>query len=98
MLYKDMLELENIKKPKIILDLLLLLALQVGGEISYSELAQKLGVSVHTVQRYIYLLEESFIVFTLRGFSRNLRNEIVKSPKIYFYDVGVRNALLENFS
>jgi len=71
-----------------------LLALQIGQIVSYSELARELGVSVVTVQKYIYLLEEAFIVFSLFGFSRNLRNELRKSPKVYFYDVGIRNAVL----
>ena len=65
---------------------------------SYRELATKLGVSVATVQKYLHLLEESFIIFTLHGFSRNLRNEITKSPKIYFYDVGIRNTLIQNWN
>lgn len=98
MLYKDILELENIRKSQTIVDLLTLIALQLGNEISYAELAQKLGINVATVQKYIMLLEESFIVFTLRAFSRNLRNEIHKSQKIYFYDIGIRNALIRNFN
>lgn len=97
-MYRDILELDGIRKPQIILDLLRLIALQIGKEVSYNELAQKLNISVMTVQKYIYLLEESFIIFSLRGFSRNLRNEITKSPKIYFYDIGVRNALINNFN
>jgi predicted AAA+ superfamily ATPase len=98
LLYKDILEIDGIRKSQVILQLLRLLALQIGSTISYSELGQKLSISVATVQKYIYLLEESFIVFTLPGFSRNLRNEITKSPKIYFYDVGIRNALIANYN
>lgn len=98
LLYKDIIEIDGIRKSQVILQLLRLLALQIGSEVSYSELAQKLGISTVTVQKYIYLLEESFIVFTLSGLSRNLRNEITKSPKIYFYDVGIRNALIGNFA
>jgi predicted AAA+ superfamily ATPase len=98
LLYKDILELETIRKSPIISDLLTLVALQVGSEVSYSELAQKIGVNIATVQKYLYLLEEAFIIFTLRAFSRNLRNEIHKSQKIYFYDVGIRNALIRNFN
>lgn len=98
LLYKDILELENIRKSPIISDLLTLIALQIGSEVSYSELAQKLGINIATVQKYIYLLEEAFIIFTLRAFSRNMRNEIHKSQKIYFYDIGIRNALIRNFN
>ncbi len=97
-LSKDVLELENVRKSPVFTKLLTLLALQVGSEVSYSELARTLGINVATVQKYVYLLEESFIVFTLRAFSRNLRNELKKSQKIYFYDVGIRNALIRNFN
>jgi len=97
-LYQDLLQYEEIKKPAIIEKLLRLLAFQVGSEVSFSELAQKLGVNTVTVQKYVDLLEKSFILISLGGFSRNLRNEIVKSPKIYFYDLGIRNALIENFN
>lgn len=97
-LYKDALTFENLKNSKTLLNLLELLALQLGNEVSYSELSCKLGISHHTVKRYIDLLEKSFIIFHLRAFSRNLRNEIVKSQKIYFYDLGIRNALLQNFA
>ena len=96
-LYKDVLELENIKYSKKIRDLLELLAWQAGSEISYSELGQKLGLSHHTVIDYIDLLEKAFVIQTLRGFSRNLRKEITKKPKIYFHDLGIRNALIGNF-
>jgi len=97
-LYQDLLKLEDIKKPKLLEQLLRLLAFQVGSEVSFSELAQKLSVSTVTVQKYVDLLEKSFIIFSLPGFSRNLRNEIIKSPKIYFYDLGVRNSLINNFN
>ena len=97
-LYRDVLELENIRYSKKIRDLLELLALQIGSEISYSEIGQKLGMSNHTVIDYIDLLEKSFVVQTIRGFSRNLRKEISKKPKVYFYDLGIRNALINNFS
>lgn len=97
-LYQDLLKLEEIKKPKLMDHLLRLLAFQVGSQVSFSELAQKLSVSTVTVQKYVDLLEKSFIVFSLPGFSRNLRNEINKSPKIYFYDLGIRNSLISNLN
>lgn len=97
-LYKDILSFENIKNSSIILDLLKLLALQIGNEVSYHELGQKLELSSATVRKYIDLLEKCFIVFSLRAFSRNLRKEIGKSQKIYFYDLGIRNALIQNFN
>ncbi|PIR93522.1 hypothetical protein COT99_00280 [Candidatus Falkowbacteria bacterium CG10_big_fil_rev_8_21_14_0_10_43_10] len=97
-LYKDILAIEGIKKSSIIVDLLRLLALQLGNEVSYNELAVNLGVSRQTVQKYINLLEQSFVVFTLRAFSRNLRKEIAKSVKIYFYDLGIRNSLIQNYN
>jgi predicted AAA+ superfamily ATPase len=96
-LYQDLLQFEDIKKPQIMEKLLRLLAFQVGSEVSFSELASRLNINTVTVQKYIDLLEKSFIIFTLQGFSRNLRNEVTKSPKIYFYDLGIRNALIENF-
>ena len=97
-LYRDILDLENIRYSKKIRDLLELLALQIGSEVSYSELGQKLGLSHHTVIDYIDLLEKTFIIQTLRGFSGNLRKEITKKPKIYFHDLGIRNALIGNFA
>jgi predicted AAA+ superfamily ATPase len=97
-LYQDLLKLEEIKKPKLMDQLLRLLAFQVGSTVSFSELAQKLSVSTVTVQKYVDLLEKSFIIFSLSGFSRNLRNEIIKSPKIYFYDLGIRNSLINNLN
>src|SRR3972149_5965731 len=97
-LYKDILAFEGIKKSAIIENLLKLLALQLGNEVSYNELAQNLGISRLTTQKYIDILEQSFIIFTLKSFSRNLRKEISKSVKIYFYDLGVRNSLIQNFN
>lgn len=97
-LYKDILEFENIRKSDLLTDLLQLLALQIGNEVSYNEVARQLGINVVTVQKYIELLEKSFIIFRLRGFSRNLRNEISKSVKIYFWDLGIRNSLIKNFN
>ena len=97
-LYKDILAFEGIKKSAIIENLLKLLALQLGNEVSYNELARNLGMSRLTTQKYIDVLEQSFIIFTLKAFSRNLRKEISKSVKIYFYDLGVRNSLIQNFN
>ena len=97
-LYKDVLAFEGIKKSAIIENLLKLLALQLGNEVSYNELARSLGISRLTTQKYIDILEQSFIIFILKAFSRNLRKEISKSVKIYFYDLGVRNSLIQNFN
>ncbi len=97
-LYKDIFTFQDIRKPEIIESLLEALALQIGSEVSYNELANLLGVDQITVRRYIDLLEKSFVVFRLRSFSRNVRNELKKSRKIYFYDNGIRNAILSNFS
>lgn len=97
-LLKDILELDNIKNSKILIDLLRLLALQIGSEVSLSELGKQLGINYKTVERYIDLLEKSFVIFTLSGFSRNLRKEIRKKSKYFFYDLGIRNALIANFN
>lgn len=97
-LYKDLLVFEGIKKSKVLKDLLTLLALQLGNEVSYNELATKLGINRLTVQKYIDLLEQCFVVFKLNSFARNMRNEISKSVKIYFYDLGIRNSIIQNFN
>lgn len=97
-LYKDILSFEGIKKSSVIVNLLQLLALQLGNEVSYSEIAKQLGIGRLTVQKYLDLLEQSFVIFSLRSFSRNLRKEISKSVKIYFYDLGIRNSLIQNFN
>lgn len=97
-LYKDILSFEGIKKSSIIVNLLQLIALQLGSEVSYQEIATQLGISRLTVQKYIDLLEQSFVIFTLRAFSRNIRKEISKSVKIYFYDLGIRNSLIQNYN
>ncbi len=96
-LYKDIFNYQDIRKPELLPNLLEALARQVGNEVSYNELAQLLSTDQVTIQRYIDLLEKSFVIFRLRSFSRNLRNEIKKSRKIYFYDNGIRNALINNF-
>lgn len=97
-LYKDIFAYEGIRKPEFIESLLEALALQMGSEVSYSELSQLLGSNSHTIQNYISILERAFIIFRLRSFSRNSRNEIKKSRKIYFYDNGIRNAILSNYN
>lgn len=97
-LYKDLFAYKGIKKPEIIQKLVRALALQLGSEVSYNELSNLLGVDKSTVENYINLLEKCFVVFRLDSFSRNLRNEIKKGKKIYFYDNGVRNAVLSNFA
>lgn len=96
-LYKDVFNYQDIRKPELLPNLLEALARQLGSEVSYNELAQLLSTDQVTIQRYIDLLEKSFVIFRLRSFSRNLRNELKKSRKIYFYDNGIRNALLNNF-
>jgi len=97
-LLKDILELEKVKSSKILLDMLRLLAFQIGKEVSLSEIAQQVGVDYKTVARYLDLFEKSFVIFNLRGFSRNLRKEITSKSKYFFYDNGVRNAIISNFN
>ena len=97
-LFKDILELDRIKSLKILIDLLRLLAFQIGNEVSLSELAKQLGIDYKTVARYIDLLEKAFVIYNLRGFRRNLRIEITKKSKYFFYDNGVRNAVIANFN
>jgi predicted AAA+ superfamily ATPase len=97
-LYRDILEFQEIKNPDILSKLLEMLALRVGSEISYQSLARELGVSQQTVEKYVDLLEKSFVVFRLRPYMTNKKKEIVKMKKIYFYDLGIRNALLRNFN
>lgn len=97
-LLKDILELERVKGAKILLDLLRLIAFQIGGEVSLSELSRELGIDLKTVARYLDLFEKSFILYNLRGFSRNLRSEINRKSKYFFYDNGVRNAVISNFN
>jgi len=97
-LYKDMLLLEGVKKPDKIVKLLQALAFQVGSQVSYNEISNMIGMNSATVEKYIIMLEQSFVLFRLNSFSRNLRSELSKSRKIYFYDNGIRNALIGNFS
>lgn len=96
-LLKDVFQSSLIKSPEIVKKLLMLLAYQVGSEISLSELSTNLGISRVTVEKYLNLLEKSFVIFRLPAFSNNLRKEIVKSNKIFFWDTGVRNALIKQF-
>ncbi|MFN0216614.1 MAG: ATP-binding protein [Saprospiraceae bacterium] len=98
LMYKDLLSLDQIKKPSLLVKLLQALALQVGNEVRYLEVAQTIGADPLTVEKYTDLLEQSFVLFRLPSLSRNARNEIKKGRKIYFYDNGIRNAILKNFS
>jgi hypothetical protein len=97
-LYKDILAHKAIRKPELLDRLLKALALQIGQEVSYNELANILQVDKNTVMSYIDLLEKAFIIFKLQPLSRNLRKEISTNRKIYFYDNGIRNALIANFN
>ena len=97
-LYKDILELDGLKHSDKIVRLLQLLAFQIGKEVSFAELGSQLGMSRNTIERYLDLLEKAFVVIKLIGFSRNLREEISKNPRYYFYDNGIRNALINNFN
>lgn len=97
-LYKDIFTFQDIRKPQLIEKLLQLLAFQVASEVSYNELAGNLQINIRTVESYIDLLEKSYVVFRLPSFSRNLRNELKKSRKIYFYDNGIRNSIISNFN
>lgn len=97
-LYRDIFEYEGIRKPKLLKDLLRLLAYQVGNEVSTAELASSLSVSRGTVDSYLSLLEQSFIIFILNAYSTNKRNELKKAKKIYFCDNGIRNAVLGDFT
>lgn len=97
-IYKDILELENIKYPMKIRDILRLLAFQVGSQVSLNELGRQLGLNRETIERYIHLLEQSFIIFRLEAFSTNPRKEISKSQKFLFYDNGIRNVFADNFN
>lgn len=96
-LYKDIFAFQEVRRSEVIEKLLEALALQIGSEVSYGELSNLLGIDFSTVTRYIDLLEKAFVIFRIRSFSRNLRTELKKSRKIYFYDTGIRNAILNNF-
>lgn len=96
-LLKDILAFEDIRNPQKIKDLLVLLSYQIGNEVSSDELGKQLGMSKNTVDRYLDLLTKVFVIYKRSGFSRNLRKEVVKSSRWYFYDNGIRNALINNF-
>ena len=97
-LIKDILEFHNVKKSRMVINLLKLLAFQLGSEVSTSELGNNLGLDHKTIMRYLELVEKSFVIFRLNGFSRNLRKEVNKMGKYYFYDLGIRNGLISNFN
>jgi len=97
-LYKDVLLLDQIQKPDGLIKLLQALAYQVGSQVSYNELSLLTGLDAKTVDKYITVLEQAYVVFRLGSFSRNIRSELKKSRKIYFYDNGIRNALIANFN
>ncbi len=97
-LYKDLLTLEQMKKPALLEKIVKALALQVGNEVSYREIAQLVGADNETVEKYVTLLEQTFVVFRLPALNRNVRNEIKRGKKIYFYDNGIRNAIIGNFT
>ncbi|MCB9305943.1 MAG: ATP-binding protein [Lewinellaceae bacterium] len=98
LMYKDLLTLDQVKKPSLLVKLLQALALQIGSEVSYNEVAQLISADPVTVERYVDLLEQSFVLFRLPSLSRNARNEIRKGRKIYFLDNGIRNSIIKNFS
>lgn len=97
-LYQDLLSMESVRKPVILEKLLLALALQVGSEVSYNELAQTVGTDSKTIEKYVDLLEKCYVIFRLSALSRNVRTELKKGKKIYFYDNGIRNALIQNLN
>jgi len=97
-LIKDILAFEGVQKSKKMLDLLILLAFQIGKEVSHTELGTQLAMNKNTVERYLDLLEKAFVLVNIRGFSRNLRKEVTKTSRYYFYDNGIRNALINNFN
>ena len=97
-LLKDILAFEGVRKSKKIIDLLILLAFQIGSEVSHNKLATQLSISKNLVEKYLDLLEQVFILVNIRGFSRNLRKEVTKTSRYYFCDLGIRNALINNFN
>lgn len=98
LMYKDLLSMDQVKKPALLVKILQALAFQLGQEVRYHEVAQVVGADPATVERYIDLLEQTYVVFRLRSLSRNARNEIKKGRKIYFFDNGIRNAIIRNFN
>lgn len=98
LIFKDILELNLIEDKKLASNLLKLLAFQIGNLINYSELSGNLGADQRTIKKYLNIFEQSFIIFRVYPYSKNKRDEIVKSPKVFFYDTGIRNALIGDFS
>lgn len=97
-LYKDLLSIDGLNKPELLVRLLKALSLQIGNQVSYNELGQLLGADSKTIEKYIDILEKSYIIFRLVSYSRNMRNELKMSRKVYFWDLGIRNAVIGNFS
>ncbi len=97
-LFKDLLSLGNIRKPYILDKLVKAIALQLGNEVSYNELSSTVGVDKNTISKYIDLLEKAFVIFSLKSFCRNMRQELKRSRKLYFWDTGIRNAIINNFN
>jgi predicted AAA+ superfamily ATPase len=97
-LYRDILSYAEIRKPEVLEKLVQALALQIGNEVNNNELSQIVGVDKNTIQRYINILEKGYVIFKLPSFSSNLRNEIKKNKKVYFYDNGIRNMIIGNFN
>ncbi|MCF6183864.1 MAG: ATP-binding protein [Bacteroidales bacterium] len=97
-LYKDILRLDNIRRSELLEKILQALALQIGNEVNYNELAQTIGTNSNTVAKYIDVLEKAYIIFKLPALNKNVRNEIKKGKKIYFWDVGIRNAIINNYN
>ncbi len=97
-LLKDLMDLENTKSSNLLIDLLILIAFQIGKEVSLQELGNRLNISKNTVSRYLFLLEKAFVIINIRGYSSNLRKEVTQNSRYYFYDNGIRNALIRNFN
>ena len=97
-LYRDILSFDKIMKSEKLVKLLQALAYQIGSQVSYNEIGQTVGLDSKTVERYIDILEKSYIIFRLKSYARNLRNELKASRKIYFWDLGIRNAVIGNYS
>ena len=97
-LYKDILEMQEVRKPVLLQKILIALGLQLGSEVAYNEVARTVGSDPKTIERYIDLLEKCYVLYSLPGLSRNMRNELKKTRKVYFYDNGIRNAILQNYA
>lgn len=97
-LYKDILELERIKKSESLEKIVTMLALQLGNEVNLNEIARVVKLNIRTVEKYVNLLEKAYVIFKLRAYSKNERNEVSRNFKVYFYDLGVRNSIINNFS